>query len=87
MQSIFRIVGAVLLIAGLSTATYYGAFYDVSISTSAYDGTRIVNMQRLSNRQSGIMLGFGFAAFGALALWMGRDAPRRRQTDDDESEN
>lgn len=62
-------LGVLLLLGGLAVATYFFAAFDVSVATES--GDRVVNMQKMSDRQSGLIFGIALAVVGGVVAALG----------------
>ncbi|MCE9584704.1 MAG: hypothetical protein K8T20_19605 [Planctomycetes bacterium] len=69
MKSLTRMAGLFLLLIGLGAAVYFFMFFDVSVETNS--GDRVVNLSLMSQRQNGIVFGFGMAVVGAIIVAIG----------------
>jgi hypothetical protein len=74
-QKSAAIIGLLLVVCGLGSAIYFFAFFDTSVPVTMDDGTslgRVNNMGLMSDRQNGILVGFGMAAVGGVFMFIGR---------------
>jgi hypothetical protein len=77
MKSVFRMSGLALLLVGIFLVCRYYFFFDATVGVRGggiYETSRVYNMGLLSERQNGIVFGFGMAIFGCLLIYLGRDS-------------
>lgn len=79
-QQAASIIGLLLVICGLGAAIYFFALFDTSVPVQPVDlgngtsigGGRVNNLGLMSDRQNGIIVGFGMAVVGGVLMVIGR---------------
>lgn len=73
---VLRIGGLLFLVSGFLLATYYFLGFDISTAADTgkmFEGSRFVNLGKMSDRQSAISYGTLLVILGMAGMWAGHE--------------